>query len=520
MLSRREMLKVGLAAAGTTLLPIHKLHAAPWLLRRRIGDDPVSPPVVPFVKNLPIPRVLEPVASLPGGVRCDMPPGLPDPLLYRMQIKTGRREIIPGLETEFWGYNGQFPGPTIKVRRNQPIVVRFKNNLDRSGIFTENVVHHHGGHNPADSDGFPNHFIHPGESRDYCYPNIAPDDEDADFQSTTWYHDHAEDLTGENVYMGLAGFYIMVDDLEENLVDTGKLPAEPYDVPLVIQDRVFGRDGELLYDPLDHDGVLGDRFLVNGEIQPKLKVERRKYRFRILNGSNARIYELRFGNDIPFLAVGTDSWLLDKARELRSIVLAPAERLEVVIDFRNAPSEVFLENILEQTDGRKPDDRVKPGFPLMKFEVQGGPPPEDPCTTRPGTLLRPNIRIARTEIVKRRHFKFTRNGGAWTINGELYDPDRDDARPELGTAEEWILETSGGWAHPIHMHLEGFQIQRYDGKRPARHLLAKKDTVYLAPGVEAKVRMKFRTFPGRFVFHCHNVEHEDMRMMGVMNVRA
>jgi len=521
MLTRREMLKAGLLAAGSTLIPVSGAHATMRRRRRRMVMG--SPPVTPFQENLPIPPDLQPVAFLPGGIRCDLPPGSRNPILYNVDVGVGSREIIPGLETEFLGYDRLFPGPTMRARRDQPIVVRFNNRLDRDGLHFPLSTHLHGGHQASESDGFPTDLIEPGRSKDYCYPNIAPDDDTAEFPSTLWYHDHAVEITGHNVYMGLAGFCIVKDNREENLIDMGRLPRDEFDIPIVIQDRRFNRRGDLLFDETNHDGILGDRFLLNGAIQPKLRVERRKYRFRILNGSNARLYELRFSNNMPFLVVGTDSWLINKARELRSIVLSPAERVDIVVDFKDAPSRIFLENLLKQSDGRGPDERVVPGFRLMKIVTRGGTPPDDSCNIRPGSFLRPNTKIEDHEIVRRRRFNFERSGGnAWTINGKLFERGRRDlAEPELGTAEEWVLvNESGGWTHPIHVHLEAMQLKRLDHAAVPLHLRAKKDTVFLGPNGVAKIRMKFRTFTGRFVFHCHNLEHEDMDMMAAFRVRG
>ena len=535
-LSRRELLKLGLATSGAALVPARRARAD--------DDRPRSPQIVPFQQNLLLPEVATPVRAFtvgPPDPQCslDIPgfPDLPPPLLYEVSLRTGQRELFPGKSTEFWGYDASWPGPTFRVRRNRPIVVRVINDLDLDGVDTEISVHNHGGHTPFGSDGFPDDFVFGGEFKDYCYPNIAPDDDDSEFPSTQWYHDHAMDVTGQNVYMGMSGFYLLFDDLELDLINSGVLPRHIFDIPLVFQDRRFDQDGALLYNPLEHDGVLGDRFCVNGVIQPKFHVQRRKYRFRMLNGSNARLYALRLSNGQSVTQIATDSWLLPNAVQRPYILLGMAERADVIIDFTNAPDELFLENILLQDDGTGPDDLDDfkiPGTPLMKFivgPVTGGPSsrrgpavsipggPSGDATIEPGDPLRPHVPITADEIVRTRHFIFDREDGAWTINERFFDPDRDDADPDLGTAERWILENdSGGWVHPIHIHLEAHQVQSLE-KRPLEPQdAAKKDTVLLGPDEVAEVFMKFRTFPGRFVFHCHNIEHEDMRMMGVFHV--
>ncbi|MCA8998317.1 MAG: multicopper oxidase domain-containing protein [Planctomycetaceae bacterium] len=316
------------------------------------------------------------------------------------------------------------------------------------------------------------------------------------------------------------------DDLETDLINSNVLPGDPYDIPVVVQDKTFNADGTIFFDPLDHNGYLGDVFLANGKAQPFFRVERRKYRFRFLVGSNARFWELRLSNGQPFIGLGTDSWLYPNAIERDTLLLSPAKRADVIIDFTDAPDELFLENILVQEDGRGPkgklDDRVVeiPGTPVIKFIVEGPPQPNS-ATADVGTTLRPHTPIREEEIVTTRVFEFERRKGAWQINHQFFDENLANATPTLGTAERWILRNEGGgWWHPIHIHLESHQIQRVDGQIPPLEDRFKSDTTILGSGTEAEVFMKFRTFRGPFVFHCHNLEHEDMRMMFVFDPRT
>jgi FtsP/CotA-like multicopper oxidase with cupredoxin domain len=341
-----------------------------------------------------------------------------------------------------------------------------------------------------------------------------------------WYHDHALDITAASVWYGLSGFFITTDDLEQDLINRNVLPAEAYDIPLSLQDRRFRRNGTLFFDPLDHDGTLGDVWVVNGKAQPFMKVQRRKYRFRILNGCNARVLEMRLSNDQPFIRLGKDTWLYPNAIEQNRLLLSMAQRADVVIDFTNAPNELFLENILLQKDGRGPEGQLDdpelqiPGVPFMKFIVEGEPQ-ADSATVAVGTPLRPNVPISPREIVRTRVFEFTRRNGAWQINRQFFDPDTAQATPTLGTAERWILRNNGGgWWHPVHIHLESHQIRRLNGRPPGPADRFKNDTVILDGNGEAEIFMKFRTFKGPFVFHCHNVEHEDMRMMFAFDPRV
>jgi FtsP/CotA-like multicopper oxidase with cupredoxin domain len=505
--TRRQVLQAAALGGGALAL-----GGLPALARPKRSSTTSSPSFTPFQVDLALPGAAAPCA--PFTPTCFVPPGLPTPTFYELHLRPGTAQILPGIDTEIWGYDGLFPGPTLRARVGEPVVVRFVNELP-----AEMSTHLHGGHTPSDSDGFPNFFIPPGGFRDYCYPGVLPGGDVNEATTTTWYHDHAMDTTGEHVYRGLAGYYLVTDPVEEQLIAGGKLPAADCDLPLVIQDRRFNADGSLFYDPFSHDGFLGDVFLVNGRAQPRLKVQRKKYRFRILNGSNARFYELRLSNGASFLQLSNDGWLLPQAVVRPTLLMASANRADVIVDFRNAPNEVFLENILEQQDGRGPSGTVAdhpvtvPGFPLLKFVVEG-PVQPDNATLAPGQVVRPHTAIRPDEIAATRTFEFARSRGAWVVNGQFFDPDKPAAAVARGTAERWILKNGGGgWWHPIHIHLEAMQVQRINGKPPPLYDAFNKDTHILGPGDVAEVFLKFRTFTGPYVFHCHNIEHEDMRMM-------
>lgn len=511
------------------------------------GRDGTKLNVPRFVQNLPIPPVKQPVSTgtppwevgdcfhgvapeyfdrtLAEDPTMEFPQQFPDHY-YELSIRETVGEIIPGVRTPLLGYDGLVPGPTFKVRSCQPIVVRQFNDLRD----TELSTHLHGGHNPAHSDGYPNFYILPGKARDYFYTNTVPvhggKPDFSECPSTCWYHDHAMDISAKTILHGLSGFFLHYDDLELDLIRRNVLPADSFDIPVSIQDRNFNSDGTIFFDPLDHDGYLGDVYVLNGKAFPKMHVQRRKYRFRFLNGCNARHIELRMSDKSPFLGLGTDSWLYPQAIIRRTMLMSPAKRADVVIDFTNSPNEVFLENILEQNDGRGPNGKLDdrdvriPGTRLMKFIVEGPRQPNSATVTE-GTALRPHVPIRPEEIVQTRTFEFHRSKGAWQINQKFFDEFRADACPRVGSAERWILRNgSGGWWHPVHMHLESHQIQKIDGRIPPLAERFKVDTTMLGPNTEAEIFMKFRTFRGPFVFHCHNVEHEDMRMMFVFDPRT
>jgi FtsP/CotA-like multicopper oxidase with cupredoxin domain len=261
--------------------------------------------------------------------------------------------------------------------------------------------------------------------------------------------------------------------------------------------------------------------VVNGLIQPYLSVARRKYRFRFLNGSNARFYDLVLSNGQPFTAIATDSTLLEHPVQVRSLRIGPAERVEVIVDFSGArlDQKIYLVNRLEQDDGRKPGDLVSPGTRLLQFWVRGDAAdpsrvPDDLrlITESPSELLA-QARIQRT-------FKFERSRGAWVINGEFFDENRINANPRVGVPEIWHFESGGGWTHPVHVHLSEFFVLARDRNRLPVLERGRKETVNVGDSYgDASILIKFDEYTGRYVFHCHNIEHEDMRMMGQFEVR-
>jgi FtsP/CotA-like multicopper oxidase with cupredoxin domain len=501
---------------------------------------------------------------------------------YQLFTEETTQQFVPGgPDTPVFTYrdggqkagSGRTPGPTFVVDYQSPVVLRNFNLLtkDRSGVNTthhdhETGIHLHGTHAPSHSDGYPDFYNLAGEGRDYFYPNNAPRVTDMSkgpygfasanegpfdktwIPSTLWYHDHAMDVTGFNVARGLAGFYLTRSEREAQLAEIGRIPAlldkdgnvntddfdNPLDLGLAIGDQLFTDTGAIFYDFLDHNGRLGNVSTVNGVVQPRHQVQRRKYRMRFLNASNSRYMEIRLSNRQKMHIIGTDSWLLPEAVEVRRFNLAPGQRYDVIIDFRGASDEVYLENIMHQEDGRKgkgldPSERIT----LMKFDVSGQNAHlylDEPALSdrelirgykgRTDPALRGNQEgefefIPAKQVHTKRDFQFERSNGAWVVNNKLYNPRRADAVPKLGVgAEQWTIENgSGGWWHPIHMHLEGFQVKSLDGGKIRRERRFNNDTFNLEGGFKADIRIKFRSFTGPFAFHCHAIEHEDMRMM-------
>jgi FtsP/CotA-like multicopper oxidase with cupredoxin domain len=349
--------------------------------------------------------------------------------------------------------------------------------------------------------------------------------------STLWYHDHLIDFTAANVYRGLAGFTLMFDEL-----DSGD-ETDPNAEALRLPSFRFNADGSLWFDTFDHDGFLGDKFLVNGVVQPFLEVQRRKYRFRVLNGSNARIYQFFLANSLrqtfPMTQIATEGGLLSRPiPNVQSFLISPAERVEFVVDFASpmfdGQQTLYLENRLEQDDGRKPDGLTSRGVQLMRFNIVGDTV-EDPSRVgkeeNGATYLRHFERVPQADLdgAVRRTFEFERSGGAWVINGRLAgDLDRAMVQAALGVPQIWrLVNKSGGWWHPIHIHSEFSRVLRRNGRTPPlaeQDGVGKKDTILLKDNETAEVFLQFRDYTGPFVFHCHNLEHEDMAMMARFDV--
>jgi spore coat protein A, manganese oxidase len=478
MPSRRELLKLGLLATPGMSLG-HLVEAG-------VGD-PGSPPTFPFTRALAIPPTLQTSG-----------PQTPGQDSYEITMQLANANIIQGRQTPVWTYNGIYPGPTIRARAGRQVNVRQTNNLSEPMS-----VHLHGGRTSPTNDGHPTDLIAPGGAKTYNYPNNQ-------LPAPLWYHDHAVDVTGHHVYLGLSAFYIMSDNTEDNLDLPGPGSNGPFefDVPLLVQDRMFNHNGTLSY-PLTEDalirGVLGDRMLVNGVIQPFFQVSRRKYRFRLLNGSNARIYDFALSNGQPFRQIGSDGGLFEAPVDRTVIRLGPAERADVVIDFTNVPTgtQIFLRNLnrmIPLTVDRAARD-------IMRFDV--GNTVSDgsnvPSTLRPFTPP--------PAPTTDRDFLLTRgvvNGRTvWFINGQLFDPNRIDVNNiPLNATERWTFTNNSNVSHPMHIHLVQFVVEGA-GAGDNRW----KDTVNVPPGAAVAVRATFSGFAGTYVFHCHLLEHEDHAMM-------
>jgi FtsP/CotA-like multicopper oxidase with cupredoxin domain len=478
--TRRDVMRNGMASVAGLYLLGHVPGT------RRPGSKAVTPaarraqaraPFEPFRRDLPIPPELVPTRRS----RTED--------VYECSIREAIAEILPGFDTPVYGYDGIYPGPTIRARKGRRVLFTPRNALP----FHSNV-HLHGGLQAPRDDGHPQDLIMPGGSFTYRFPN----DQDA---ATLWYHDHAHGANARTIYFGLAGFYLLEDDVERDL----DLPRDAYDVPLLIQDRSFNRDGSLRYAEDIDRGFLGDTILVNGAVAPRMRVERRLYRFRFLNGSNARDLRLRLGRGRVMRQIGSDGGLLEFPLRRRRITLSPAERADVVIDFRDyrPGTELVLHNELGE----------RSTVAVMRFDVARGGGSEEarvPRTLRPlAPIPRPNAE---------RSWVLSMAGTEWHTGGRAWDPNRIDCRPRLGTSELWQFVNRSQRVHPMHIHGSHFRVIGRSSGRLGDNDRGWKDTVRVAPDERVTVQPYIVSFPGRYVFHCHALEHATAGMMLQMEV--
>lgn len=470
MQSRRDFMKLALAGGAALALP-----RPAWALADAVAARE------PFQVPLRIPRVLRPSRSTDGRD------------YFVTTMRPAQRRILPGKRTPVWSFDGAFPGTTIKVTRGREAVVRRINNLD-----VPVTIHLHGGRVPASSDGHPLDLIGPGGHKDYVYPN----DQEA---ATLWYHDHTHHRSSRNVYKGLAGLYVIEDPAEEEL----NLPRGEYDVPLVLQDRRFRRNGSFKFED-SHDDVFGRVFLVNGRPAPFFKVANRKYRFRILNASNSRGYELALSSGEPLVQIASDQGLLATPTPAATIPLWTGERADVVIDFSKYP--VGTRVVLGDRQDRADPASAKP---LVAFDVDR----EEADDSSLPMAFRPIQRLLPVGAVEREfQLEFDFDKQRWEINGKAFDPDRIDVRPRLGDTEVWTFRNLSQVTHPMHVHLVRFQVLDRNGLPPDPGEMGWKDTVRVGPSEVVRVAMTFEGHTGRYMFHCHNLAHEDHSMMGQMKV--
>jgi FtsP/CotA-like multicopper oxidase with cupredoxin domain len=560
MINRRRFLAIGTAAGASLLLRRfrrlpHAAAATPLDARR----------LKKFVDELPRPKRLREGALEIAAVE------------FEQQLHA---ELPP---TRLWGYAGTYPGPTIEVTRGVPIRVTWRNQLMQASLLASLpvdrtlhwanplgqphsheryegpvplVTHLHGGETEPESDGHPEAWFTPEFARKgpgwkketYDYHNGHP-------AATLWYHDHALGITRLTVYAGLAGFYLVRDPDAEGALN---LPAGDYEREILIQDRSFDASGHLLYpqagqNPSIHPfwvpEFFGNTIVVNGKVWPYMNVEPRKYRLRLLNGSNARFYRLRFSDNRPFTQIGTDGGFLSVPVRVKSLLLAPAERADVIVDFsglRPGATLQFSNNARAPFPGGDAPDPRTVGQ-VMQFRVVPLTAPD--TSTIPHKLVEvpalPSPALTRTLSLIEEKGK---NGPLAVLLDRKKWSDQVSETPQLGSTEVWEIVNLTEDTHPIHLHLVNFQILnrqtfraeeftrapasrrqlssylRGPARAPEPNERGWKDTVRANPKEVTRLLVRFApigggTFPfdataaPGYPWHCHILEHEDNEMM-------
>ncbi len=523
-----------------------------------------------FINPLPIPSVID--ARNGGNYTIDV---------TQFQQNLGLVNPVTGqsLMTTVWGYNGSYPGPTLLTRKGFPIEVLWRNKLttgnqvlphllpidpsihwalsnraDFASLGIPIVTHLHGGHTEDASDGLPEAWFTPDFTlkgngfvkETYHYSN----DQEA---ATIWYHDHALGITRLNVYAGLAGYYLITDENEIALQSSHKIPSSPYDIGLAIQDRMFTEAGQLFYPTMSQASgaennslmpeMFGDFILVNGKAWPILEVEPRAYRFRILNGSDSRFYNLDLSNGINFVQIGTDNGLLPAPLHMNKLLIAPGERRDVVIDFsdpRLVGKMIIMGNNAKTPfpKGSNPDPQTT--GQIMAFKVTKPLDTNIPMTTLPASLRAP-IQPLQTTLSPRKLILFEGQDEMGRLQALLGTVDQGakkwhDPITEIiqqNNVEIWEIHNLTADAHPIHLHMVTMQLinrQKFSanvdmetGKPVNIRLLGQprgpdpgeagwKDTYISYPGEVLRVIAKF-DLAGTYVWHCHILSHEDHEMM-------
>jgi FtsP/CotA-like multicopper oxidase with cupredoxin domain len=481
---------------------------------------------------------------------------------YELETKEAMLNLHPDYaRTKAWGFDGLVPGPLFRVKYGEPVMVRFHNHLPSVKIpqaygIAEMTTHLHNGHTPSESDGNPvNYFnsvndpntVNPYGYKDQHYPNVKAGytkrrdlvGDPTEALGSMWYHDHHLDFTAQNVYKGMFGCYNMFDELDTGEEGTGlNLPCKDYDIPIFFNDFLFDRDCQTVFDLFDLDGILGDRFCANGQIQPYLNVEKRRYRFRLYAPGPSRWWEWSLWdgtNFLPFWQISTDGNLLPNAVQVNSVRIAVAERVDIIVDFSKIKaSRLYLVNRAEQVNGRGPTGKVlSPGTPVLQINLTGGTVSDhsaDPSVGAVGVVgmkLRdlPDMDFAALQSkaakLPSRTWRFERGSGGWMVNGKFFDENVVSAAIPQEAEEVWVIQNPGGsWRHPVHIHFEEHRMLSRNGVpvKPNTQLngaidYSRRDVLNLQTNDETRIFMRFRDMKGRYVMHCHNVVHEDHAMM-------
>jgi FtsP/CotA-like multicopper oxidase with cupredoxin domain len=380
-------------------------------------------------------------------------------------------------------YNGTLPGPVFSVRSGNAVSIPFTNNLSEP-----TTVHWHGLVVPTGVDGQPQDPIAPGNSLDYSFTVLQR-------AGLSWYHPHPDMATSSQVALGLAGGFLIRDDEEDAL----GLPAGVFEVPLVLRDANFDKAGNLTYNGTA-SGFTGKTLLVNGVRDPFLDTSPAIHRLRILGGSNSRVFALTLSNGAPFTLIGNDGGLLPSVASVAQIDLSPGERVDVLVDLRQQGGKIVSLRDLNS------------GWTILEFRVASSGGVDGSLPSGALSSVSPLGSPVRT-----RTFSFD---GMTRINGRRFDLQRIDFEVNRGEVEDWVFSTNGNAPHPVHVHGASFQVVSRTGGRGRIFPWEAgwKDTVLLNDGETVKVRTRF-DLAGRYLIHCHKLEHEDAGMMSNFIVR-
>lgn len=505
-ISRRNVLLLGglgVLGAGVAGTPWQKVEAKS---ASKLADSKMPKPYRAAFRQPPVLTPYSVTTDADGSNRTEH---------YAVTQKAAMAQILPTLATPILGYNGIFPGPTIEVERGTKTTLTIHNQLPathpNSGHVLSTSTHLHGSASLPQYDGYASDVTLPGFRKKYYYPNFQP-------ARTLWYHDHGVHFTAQNAYSGLAAQYRIHDPQERGL-----LPQGEFDVGLTISDAMFASNGAMGYDDNSHSGLWGDVILVNGVPWPTMNVKRRIYRFRMLNASISRSLRPQLSDGSAMTIVATDGGLVPQAIPVTSWRHGGAERYEVLIDFSKYPvgTRIELRN-LSNKNNVDYDHTNK----IMAFDVVGDPvDTSDPTWNTLPTVLAPGtdvMGLTRDMAVEKRSMRVERDDvtNLWTIAGSSWGEviasnyHKVFAQVGLDTVEEWEIENkSGGWFHPVHIHLIDFKITSRNGNAPSPWERGPKDVVYVGEGEKVKLLMRFGPHKGRYMVHCHNLPHEDHDMM-------
>lgn len=477
--SRRDFVRTATVAA----------LGLPNLLSACSSDSPASPPDPPSGPN--------------GGFPLRMPPGI-SPVGETLVGAPGTADVGGGLRAPVWALNGEVPSPLLRVRRGGRIQMTMRNQLPQ-----DLILHWHGLVPPDDMDGHPRWAVPPGGV--YNYDFAVPDR-----AGTYWYHSHTHHHTAEQTYRGIGGMLLVEDDEEASL----GLPTGAREVPLILQDRRVDAQGVPVYEPAGPAmmaGHMGSAGFANGTRQAFLEVDTAVYRFRVLNGSNARIFRLGFDGGLPFTLIGNDGGLLPAPVTLTSIDLSPAERADLLLDLRHVPvgQRIGLRSLPFTMMGGMGfmGGANLQGQPLDLLELRVARAVQD--DTRIPLSLPPVPGLPVAAPLRERTFVFTSQQMSHRINGREWEMDRIDERIPFDEPEVWTFVNQSGMPHPVHVHATHFEVLSRSGGRGQvlPWEAGRKDTVLLHPFETVQVALRFTVHRGLYLMHCHNLEHEDHAMM-------